>query len=115
MSVDDRVSDAIGSAGTGTGSRTGSGGAGGREPPVEVTGGGAGIGRVTGGFFLPPHALTASIATIATTTTVRLCFIVSASRSFSFRFRLHFSLLARGRRCAALPSNLRNESREGCP
>src|SRR6476659_8062883 len=77
MSVDDSVSDAIGSAGTGTGSRTGSGGPGGRV--VEELGGGGGgrVGRATGGFFFP-HALTSISATIATTTTVRLCVIVSA-------------------------------------
>src|SRR3954470_20686217 len=79
MSVDDSVSDVMGSAGTGTGSRTGSGGRGGRPPPVEVTGGGGGIGRLTGGFFLPPHALTASSATIARITTQGLCLIVCLS------------------------------------
>ena len=77
MSVDDSVSDAIGSAGTGTGSFTGSGGPGGRDPPVAPEGAGGVVGRATGGFFFP-HALTIISATIATTTTVRLCVIVSA-------------------------------------
>lgn len=77
MSVDDSVSETIGSEGTGTASRTGSGGPGGRDPPVDAAGGGAAGGLATGGFFFP-HALTIISATIATTTTVRLCFIVSA-------------------------------------
>jgi hypothetical protein len=77
MSVDDSVSDTIGSEGTGTASRTGSGGPAGRDPPVDVAGGGAAGGLATGGFFFP-HAPTIISATIATTTTVRLCFIVSA-------------------------------------
>src|SRR3954471_14773317 len=91
MSIDDSVSEAIGSEGTGTGSRTGSGGVGGREPPAEVEGGGETGGRATGGFFFP-HAPVAISAIIATTTTIRLCFIVSAfslvCSLFSLRFRL---------------------------
>src|SRR5262249_29617015 len=76
MSVEDSVSEAIGSAGTGTGSRTGSGGPGGRDPLVEPVGGGGLVGRATGGFFFP-HAPEIISATIITATTVRFCFIVS--------------------------------------
>ena len=50
ISVDESESDAIGSAGTGTASRTGSGGPGGFDPLAEAGGGGIG-GRATGGFF----------------------------------------------------------------
>src|SRR5882672_4210217 len=75
MSVDDRLSDAIGSAGTGTASRTGSGGPGGRPEVVELVAGGGLVGRATGGFFFP-HAPTSASATIIATTTLRLCFIV---------------------------------------
>ena len=81
ISVEDKVSDAMGSAGTGTGSRTGSGGPGTRFVE-DVGGGGGGRGRATGGFFFE-HALTSISATIATATTVRLCFIVSAFSLFS--------------------------------
>jgi len=76
MSIDDNVSEAIGSAGTGTGSCTGSGGAG-RGPPVEVAAGGDTGGRVTGGFFFP-HAPVTISAIIAAATTVRRWFIVAA-------------------------------------
>src|SRR5436190_7324606 len=94
MSIDDSVSEAIGSDGTATGSCTGSGGAGARDPPVEVDGGGETGGRATGGFFLP-HAPVSISAIIATTTTVRLCFIVSAFSLVPLCLsRLYFSLLA---------------------
>src|SRR5262245_24487804 len=88
MSVVDSVSDAIGSAGTTTGSLTGSGGPGVRDPVVEPEGAGGVVGRATGGFFFP-HAPTISNVTIATTTTVRLCFIVSLIlmlSAFTFSF-----------------------------
>jgi hypothetical protein len=71
MSVEDNVSDAIGSAGTGTASRTGSGGVGGRDPVFDVAEGGDTGGLATGGFFFP-HALTVRRAIIATARTVRL-------------------------------------------
>src|SRR4051812_44374583 len=77
ISIDDSVSEAMGSEGTGTGSRTGSGGVGGLEPPAEVAGGGETGGRATGGFFFP-HAPVTTSAVNARTTTIRLCFIVSA-------------------------------------
>src|SRR5262245_46223060 len=53
------ASSRTGSGGTTVGSATGSGGAGGRELPLVdvVPGGGGGIGRATGGVFLP-HAAT---------------------------------------------------------
>src|SRR4026207_136100 len=60
----------MGSAGTGTGSRTGSGGPGIFDPPVDDDGGGV-TGRATGGFFFE-HALTIISATLATAKTVRL-------------------------------------------
>jgi len=77
MSVEDSVSEASGSAGTGTGSCTGSGGPGVRDPLFDAAGGGGVGGRATGGFFLP-QALTIISAIIATAITVRLCFIFSA-------------------------------------
>src|SRR6185295_19349473 len=52
------ASSRTGSGGTIVGSATGSGGAGGREPVVELApGGGGGSGRATGAGFLP-HAAT---------------------------------------------------------
>src|SRR6478735_5876678 len=82
MSVADSVSEAIGSPGTTTGSLTGSGGPGVRDPVVEPEDAGGVVGRATGGFFFP-HAPTISNVTIATTTTVRLCIIVSYPSSVS--------------------------------
>src|SRR5258706_16401520 len=52
--LDVMLSARTGSGGTMTGSRTGSGGAGGRGGAVvSATAGGGGDGRATGGFFLP--------------------------------------------------------------
>jgi hypothetical protein len=77
MSVVDNGSEAIGSAGTGSGSRTGSGGDGGRVPAVvELAAGGGVVGRATGGFFLA-HPLAPTNAIAAITNTRRLCIIVS--------------------------------------
>src|SRR3954452_18630014 len=75
MSEAASVSEAIGSAGTGCGSCTGSGGAGGR-PAFGPLDGGGGVGRATGGFFLA-HAPTASSTSSTATTTSRLYIIVS--------------------------------------
>ncbi len=77
MSVEDSGSEAIGSAGIGSGSRTGSGGVGGRFPPVgEPTADGGVVGFATGAFFLAQAPAPASaIATM--TNTRRLCIIVS--------------------------------------
>src|SRR2546423_14204541 len=56
-------SEIVGSAGIGGFSRTGSGGAGGRAVVSAVVDGGGGIGRATGGFFLPHAPTTASAIT----------------------------------------------------
>src|SRR3954471_3224586 len=101
MSTDDSVSDAIGSEGTATGSCTGSGGAGGRELPVDVAGGGETGGRAPGGFF-SPHAPATISATIAITRTVRLCVIVSAFSLLPFPFYL---LPSASRRRAAIATS----------
>src|SRR5690349_11833857 len=85
MSVADRLSDAIGSDGTGTDSRIGSGGVAEPEPVLDVAAGGATGGLATGGFFLP-HAPTIISATIATVTRCRLCFIVSVRSFYLYPF-----------------------------
>src|SRR6185436_2379869 len=79
MSVADNGSDEIGSAGTGSGSRTGSGGDGGRVLVEETAAGGGVVGFATGGFFLAhAPAATSAIATIVNTR--RLCIISILSR-----------------------------------
>jgi hypothetical protein len=59
------VSEEIGSGGIACGSRTGSGGAGGRAPFAELPAGGGVVGRATGGFFFAqPPAIDSAITRI---------------------------------------------------
>src|SRR6185436_19271347 len=89
MSVADNGSDEIGSAGTGSGSRTGSGGDGGRVLVEETAAGGGVVGFATGGFFLAhAPAATSAIATIVNTR--RLCIISILSRNEERRTRTKY-------------------------
>src|SRR5687767_11161019 len=70
-------SSATGSGGTGRGSVTGVGGAGGRAFGSSAVAGGGGVGRATGGCFFA-HAPIRASATITAQKTLCLCIIISA-------------------------------------